>query len=119
MRVRIKSKGIGQVRNKLGKLSAEQLSAAIDTDLGVEARKTAMDAAEHTPVETGALQASIRYSAARERKLRYHWGSKLPYALRQEYEHKALKGWMRAANTRSKKRIVRTIKATILKRLKG
>lgn len=119
MRYKIRVTGIDEIERKLGVRAASSLKDAIDTDLGVETRKTAMDAADRAPVETGALQASIRFSTRRDGEMKYHFGSYMPYALRQEYEHKSKSPFLRRAYWNSHPRIAKTIKATIIKRLKG
>lgn len=115
--IRIKATGIDKVIRKLGSDAADRLHEAIETDIGVEARKQAVQAAKDSPVETGALRASLLSSPRREGRLTYYWGTYLPYGLRQEYEHKTKKGWMRAAWRVGKRETEKTIVLTIKRKL--
>lgn len=117
MRINVRVTGIEEVRRKLGAQSADLLHNAIELDLANETRKMAVDAAKESPVETGALRASILSSPRREERLQYYWGSWLPYALRQEYEHKSKMGWMRGAWRVGKRELELTLVKTIKDRL--
>lgn len=120
MRIGItKMRGAEHIKQKLGRRAASDLEAAIEVDMRVETQKMATDAYRGSPVETGALRTSILSSPTRAGKLTYYWGSKLPYALRQEYEHQPKMGWMRGAWERGEKSMEKTVKKTILSRLKG
>lgn len=119
LKVKIDVRGIEKVQERLGKRAANDLVDAIDTDLGVEARKMAVEGAKGSPVLTGALRASILTSPGREGKLKYYWGSRLPYALRQEYEHRPRAGWLRRSWEIGKRSTEGTIVLTIKKRLGG
>ena len=111
--------GINEVRDKLGAKAANDLELALDLDIGVETRKMANDAANRAPIETGALKASIRYSTRRDGSMSYHFGSYLPYALRQEYEHKSKSPFLRQAYWDGIPETARAIRATLKKRLGG
>lgn len=120
MRIKIRNvSGIKEIKNALGKDAANRLEEAIELDLANGSRKMAVDAAKDSPVDTGALRASILSSAAREGKLTYYWGSRLPYALRQEYEHVPRKGWMRRSWEVGKKETAGDIRLTIRRKLGG
>lgn len=119
MRVKIEVSGINEVRRKLGIKAAEGLGDALDIDVGVETRKMANKGADNAPVETGALKASIRYSTRRDGKMKWHFGSYLPYALRQEYEHKTKNAYLRRAYFGGHKPAAEEFKLTIQRRLGG
>lgn len=119
MRIKIDVSGIEHVKAKLGSGAADDLERAIDLDIGVETRNMANDAADRAPIETGALKASIRYSVRREGKMQYYFGSWLPYALRQEYEHKSKSPFFRTAYWDGWKPTERTLMNTIKRRLGG
>lgn len=119
MRLKFDVKGIEKVKYRLGSQAADDLESAIEIDLAVETRKTAGNAADNSPVDTGALQASLRSSTTREDTMTYYWGTRLPYGLRQEYEHEPRKGWMRLAYHSGNRRTLKVLKTTIKKRLGG
>lgn len=119
LRFNVRTTGINEVRHKLGAGAAEALEAALDVDIGVETRKIANQAADNAPIETGALKASIRYSTRRDGTMSYHFGSYLPYALRQEYEHKTKNAYMRRAWWAGTPEVAEAIRKTIKQRLGG
>lgn len=86
-RVKVKVTGINKVRLALGQRAASDLADSLDTLMGVAVRNTAMDAAGRAPVDTGALKASIMSSTKREDAMEYIFGSYMPYAQWQEYNH--------------------------------
>lgn len=117
MQIRFEMKGIREVINKLGADAADDLQRALELDIQQETSKMAVQAAKDAPVETGALKASILSSPRRAGTMTFYWGSRLPYALRQEFEHKAKRGWMRRSWRLGKRETARTIKLTIKRRL--
>lgn len=119
MRVKVNVRGINEVRNKLGARAADDLVDALDLDIGVETRKIANEGADNAPIETGALKASIRFSTRRDAAMKYHFGSYLPYALRQEYEHKTKNAYLRRAWWAGTPRVEAAIRLTIRRRLGG
>lgn len=119
MKFNVKVTGINEVRNKLGARAASELEGALDLDIGVGTRKIANQAADNAPIETGALKASIRYSTRRDGSMSWHFGSYLPYALRQEYEHKTKNAYMRRAWWAGTPELAAEIRATLKKRLGG
>lgn len=60
-------------------------------------RKMANESASNAPVESGDLRASIIASPRRISNAVWEYGSELPYARRQEYEHATRKGFIRKA----------------------
>lgn len=117
LRFETKIVGIDKVRNKLGMRAAENLSDALDLDIAQETRKMAIQAAKNAPVETGALRSSILSSVRRDGTMTYYFGSYLPYALRQEYEHKSRSPFFRQAYWDGFRPTYVTIGKTIKKRL--
>lgn len=79
----------------------EKLTAQMETDIGdtVEAyaRKIANEAAAAAPERTGHLKGSIVESPTQIEPTVWELGSELPYATRQEFEHKTKKAFMRNA----------------------
>ena len=59
------------------------------------ARKMANDSAAMAPVKSGDLRANIAASPRRLKLSTWEFGSTLPYARRQEYEHVSKKGFIR------------------------
>lgn len=119
MRIKVELSGFDKLRGKLGKDAADDLVDAIELDLANETRKMAVQGAKNAPVETGALRASVLASPQRAGKLTYYWGSKLPYALRQEYEHKTKRAYLRRAYWQGQKELQKTIRFTLKRRLGG
>lgn len=68
---------------------------AIDNTVETYARKMAADAAHNAPVRDGFLKNSLASSPQQVTKMTWEFGSDLPYALRQEYEHATRKGFVR------------------------
>src|SRR5690625_864356 len=58
-------------------------------------RKMANESGGMAPVDTGDLRASIIASPRRIGPATWQYGSELPYARRQEYEHATKKGFIR------------------------
>jgi len=63
------------------------------------ARKMAAEAADNAPVKTGALKNSLASSPrpSQDEDGVWEWGSDLPYATRQEFEHATKKAFVRKA----------------------
>jgi len=60
-------------------------------------RKMANESAGNAPVKSGDLRTSIVASPRRVSNAVWEYGSELPYAHRQEYEHASRKGFIRKA----------------------
>jgi len=85
IRIDIDSKALDRMTDKISRRGAEMLGKKLDTEMGVTTRNMALMSALHTPVLTGALQASIRHSPRRVGKMAYIYGSYMPYATRRNY----------------------------------
>lgn len=92
--MRIGSKGIERL---IDRLDPGKLEAKIQTTMHVGVQKMATDAFKNAPVETGALRSSILRSVRHDRDIDYIFGSYMPYAQRQEYEHKTRKMYLHRA----------------------
>lgn len=103
-------KGLDDVLRMLEKQLGQQAVDDIDKITEAYARKMAAESAEMAPVAAvrgGRLRNSIAGSAQPSDELHvWEYGSDLPYATRQEYEHKTNKGFMRKSvwNNREKYR---------------
>lgn len=86
-RVRWRIRGSG-FKGAIDALDPSKLEAKIEGALRVGVQKMSIQAYKNAPVDTGALRASILHSVQQEGDLNYIFGSGLPYAQRQEYEHK-------------------------------
>lgn len=110
--------GIYEVKKKLGARAARLLDAAIEVDMAQGARKMTLQAYKNAPVDTGALRTSILASVKKEGDKEYIFGSALPYAQRQEYEHRTKKQYLhravRSETPRLKRDLVNTIKRQLL-----
>lgn len=101
-------KGIAETIRKLDKHLGQEAVDDLDLITEAYARQMAKESAELAPVDLGALKGSIASSPQQsdENVHIWEWGSNLPYATRQEYEHKTRKGFVRKAvwNNREKYR---------------
>ena len=107
------TKGIDKVIEKAGVVAAARLEAAIELDVADGVRKMTLAAFKNAPVETTALRVSILGSIKREGDMEYIFGSPMPYAQRQEYEHKTKNMYMHRAVWSEQGKIERAIKKTI------
>ena len=112
-RMTINIKGLDEVVDKLGTRAAAALNAKLELDMAEGAQNIAISAYKNAPVETGALRASILKSVDRVGDKEYLIGSKMPYAQRQEYEHKVKRMFLHRAVWYQKPRIERDIENTI------
>lgn len=96
MRITAKATGIDKVNAKLGAQGAKELEAALDLIVEEHALKIANEAKSNAPIKDGFLKRSIRLYG-RPARLARTIGSNMPYATRQEYEHKTHKGYFRRA----------------------
>ncbi len=96
MKLGINVKGIDKVINEF---SVRGVAAQHRADKVTEAftRKIANESAEMAPVDTSDLKNSILASPERLYLAEWQFGSRLPYANRQEYEHPSKKGFIRKA----------------------
>jgi hypothetical protein len=96
-RYKIEFDGVGNVKRKLGKGAANRLRKRIGHAIKEGTYDMAEQAYENAPKDTTALANSIMGSVEREAPLTWYFGSTLPYAQRQEYEHKTKKAYFRRA----------------------
>lgn len=94
MRINIGFKGLDEV---LKDFSVKGLESRMRADKVTEkyTKKMANESAGRAPVLTGALRNSIASSPTKVQDASWHYGSKLPYARKQEYEHVSKKGFIR------------------------
>lgn len=92
--IRFGSDGIDKL---IRRLDPALLEAKLQVTLHVGVQKMAIDAFKNAPVDTTALRASILRSVKHDRDMDYIFGSYMPYAQRQEYEHKTKKMYMHRA----------------------
>lgn len=94
MRINIRAQGIDEVMRRFT-LNGIQAQGNADRITETYARKMANESAEMAPVDSGDLRASIIASPRRLQPGTWEYGSELPYARRQEYEHASKKGFIR------------------------
>lgn len=68
---------------------------AVGNTVETYARKMASDAAHNAPILDGYLKGSLASSPEKVTITEWTFGSDLPYARRQEYEHASKKGFVR------------------------
>lgn len=83
----IEFEGVGEVKRKLGAGSAKKLRSRVGLIIEEGTRNMAEQAYQNAPKDTTALAQSILASVTKERPLQWFFGSTMPYAQRQEYEH--------------------------------
>lgn len=94
MRINVKVQGVDKVmKGFTQKALAAQHRADKVTETYV--RKMANESGGMAPVDSGDLRASIIASPRRISNAVWEYGSELPYARRQEYEHRSKKGFIR------------------------
>ena len=107
MKLKVKVEGIDDVLDSLGRWASEEKAKEIDKVSETYARKMAAESAGKAPIKDGALKGSIAASPQPGESLgEWTYGSDLPYARRQEYEHATNKGFIREVvwNNRDKYR---------------
>jgi hypothetical protein len=92
----VKVSGVREVLSKLGDEGARELAQRLDRVVEEQALLTVNEAKENAPIKDGFLKRSIRLYG-RPAFLARTIGSNMPYAQRQEYEHKTHKGFFRRA----------------------
>jgi hypothetical protein len=96
-RYRIDFDGVDLVKAKYGKRGARKLERRIGLAIKEGVGDMAEQAYQNSPKDTTALANSILASVQREAPLTWYFGSTMPYAQRQEYEHKTKKAYFRRA----------------------
>lgn len=94
MKINISVKGINEVMKDFS-IKGIQAQERAENVTETYARKMANDSAGMAPVKSGDLRASIAASPRRIKLAVWEYGSHLPYARRQEYEHASKKGFIR------------------------
>lgn len=93
----VKAVGLDAVMKRFKHMADAATQEAVGKTVETYARKMAADAAANAPVRDSFLKNSLASSPAPDKKSPMTWtfGSNLPYARRQEYEHKSHKGFVR------------------------
>lgn len=89
--------GIKNVKREYGRRGARKLKKRVGLAVEEGIRDMAEQAYQNAPVDTTALKHSILASVQKEAPLSWYFGSTLPYAQRQEYEHKTKRFYFRRA----------------------
>lgn len=118
-RYSVKFRGLDEVKRNLGVSSSMKMKRNIDDDLDEGIHDMAETSSDMAPVETGALKASILASVRKVSRHKYMYGSHLPYAQRQEYEHDTKKGYFRRSVYKEAPQIYSKIRTTIKRNLNG
>lgn len=118
-RYTVRFKGIDEVKRNLGRASAMRMKRNIDDDLEEGIEQMAETSHDMAPVDTGALKQSILASVRKISRHHYMYGSHLPYAQRQEYEHDTKKGYFRRSVYKEAPQIYSKIRTTIKRNLNG
>lgn len=92
----VKVTGVDEVLQKLGSEGAKELTKRLDDIVEANAIKIVNEAKNNAPYRDGHLKRSI-HLYGRPARLKRTIGSNMPYAQRQEYEHKTHKAYFRKA----------------------
>jgi cobalamin biosynthesis protein CbiD len=92
----VKAQGVDRVIKSLGSEGAKALENKLDKIVEANAIKIVNQAKENAPERDRNLKRSI-HLYGRPAKLKRTIGSNMPYAQRQEYEHKSKRGYFRRA----------------------
>lgn len=96
-RYKIDFKGVDDVKRQIGVGAARKMKRRVGLALEEGVRDMAENSYQRAPKDTTALANSILASVRKEAPLTWYYGSTMPYAQRQEYEHKTKKGYFRFA----------------------
>lgn len=102
---------IQQLNDRLGDGAVSDIDRITET----YARKMAADAAAMAPIDSGALKTSIASSPEQVEEHVWQYGSNLPYATRQEYEHATNKAFIRKSVWNNRQRYRDAIKDRIMR----
>lgn len=97
VKYKVEFSGIDGVQRKLGRRSAKELKRRVGLSIEQGTRDMAEQAYQNAPKDTTALAQSILASVEKEAPLTWYFGSIMPYAQRQEYEHKTKNAYFRRA----------------------
>ena len=96
MNLNVSVEGIDAVLKHFERLAGAEMAEEIDKVSETYARKMAKESAAKAPIKDGTLRGSIAASPQPGDKLgEWTYGSDLPYARRQEYEHATNKAFIR------------------------
>lgn len=88
MRMKVELQGVDEIQKLLGRTAANRLHRRLADDIRDGVDRMTEQAHDNAPILTGALKQSILAHIYKESDFEYVFGSNLPYARRQEYEHK-------------------------------
>lgn len=91
----VKAVGLDVVMKRFKHMADAATQEAVGKTVETYARKMAADAATNAPIKDGFLKNSLASSPQKLDGTTWTFGSDLPYARRQEYEHKSHKGFVR------------------------
>lgn len=95
MKFDIKAVGVDEVMKRFKHFYDSSTETAVGNTVETYARKMASDAADNAPFLDGYLKGSLASSPEKFDNTTWTFGSDLPYARRQEYEHESKKGFVR------------------------
>lgn len=113
MNINVSVSGIDDVVRRLDRLANAQLTTDLGNITEAYARKMANESAGMAPLDSGALKNSIASSPQKVDELTWEYGSNLPYATRQEYEHSTHSAFIRNAVWNNEEAYAKAIKKRI------
>lgn len=117
--VKFNTEEIKGLKHTLGTKAAERVQKQISVDIGEGTETMAEQAYDNAPVDTGALRSSILASVQKDGKMVYVFGSHLPYAQYQEYNHVPYGAYFRKAIWQEQSEIADKIGLTVKSKLNG
>jgi hypothetical protein len=118
-RYMIDVKEFDKVFDTLSIKNAEKMYRVIDDNLAEGIQAMAEGSYDMAPVDTTALRGSILASVTKLSRHHYMYGSIMPYAQRQEYEHKTKKFYFRRSVLKEAPEIQADIRSTVRRHLNG
>lgn len=118
-RIKIDVSEFDNVYDALNIRNAKKMYRVVDDQLeeGIEAM--AEGSYNMAPVDTTALRGSILASVTKLSRHHYLYGSTMPYAQRQEYEHKTKKYYFRRSVLKEAPEIQQDIRSTVKRYFNG
>ncbi|PAD35977.1 HK97 gp10 family phage protein [Terribacillus saccharophilus] len=117
MKFKVTSSDDNKLIKALGRSAADELRREIDITVEEHTRSMADGASDNAPVLTGALRDSIPRSVDKVEDMVWLFGSEMPYAQRQEYEHRSHSAYFRraiwAGETPLKKALIATVDRSV------
>jgi hypothetical protein len=115
----IEIKAFDEVFDALNIKNAQKMFRVVDDNLEEGIQAMAEGSYEMAPVDTTALRGSILASVTKLSRHHYMYGSTMPYAQRQEYEHETKRYYFRHSVLKEAPEIQSDIRSTVKRYFNG